>query len=64
MSDFNFISTSDTAKALGVSIRRVQAMCESGRLPAVKVGRDWVIKKSDLKLVKNRPPGRPKKGGQ
>uniref|UniRef100_A0A6M3LBY9 Putative DNA binding, helix-turn-helix domain containing protein n=1 Tax=viral metagenome TaxID=1070528 RepID=A0A6M3LBY9_9ZZZZ len=57
------LSTAKAAKALGVSVRRVQAMCESGRLPADKVGRDWVIKSSDLKLISVRKPGRPPKKG-
>ena len=55
------LNTSQAAKALGVSVRRVQAMCESGRLPAVKIGRDWIIKKTDLNLVSIRKPGRPPK---
>jgi len=55
-------NTAQASEALGVSPRRVLALIKSGRLPAAKVGRDWIIKKSDLKFVKNRPPGRPKKG--
>lgn len=54
------LTTPQVAEILGVSIRRVQAMITAGRLPAVKVGRDWMIEKSDLKKVKNRN----KKGGR
>jgi len=57
------INTSQAAKAIGVTPRRVLALIQSGRLPAVKVGRDWVVKKSDLKLVSSRKPGRPPKDG-
>jgi excisionase family DNA binding protein len=46
---------------LGVTIQRVQAMIRDGRLPASKLGRDYVIKEQDLKLVANRKPGRPRK---
>jgi len=55
------VNSTQAAKALGVSPRRVLAIIKSGRLPAVKVGRDWIILKSDLKLVSSRKPGRPKK---
>jgi len=57
----NMVSTKEAAQALGITTRRVLALIKSGRLPAVKVGRDWVLSKDDLKLIKNRPPGRPKK---
>ena len=56
------LSTIQAAAALGISPRRVLALIESGRLPAKKLARDWIIKKSDLKLVSIRKPGRPKKG--
>jgi hypothetical protein len=35
-------------------------MVLAGQLPAEKFGRDLMIKESDLKLVGNRAPGRPK----
>jgi excisionase family DNA binding protein len=56
-------NTIKAAKALGVSPRRVLALIKSGRLPAQKLGRDWIIKSSDLKLVSIRKPGRPPKKG-
>ena len=55
-----YLTTKEVAGKLGVSLRRVQAMIESGRLPATKFGRDYMIKESDLKLVENRKVGRPK----
>jgi len=36
-------------------------MIESGRLPATKFGRDYMIQAEDLRLVENRKVGRPKK---
>jgi len=39
----------------------VQLLIQSGRLPAQKFGRDYMIKEADLKLVENRKVGRPKK---
>ena len=55
------LTTKDVAEKLGVSVRRVQAMITDGNLPATKLGRDYVIKESDLKFVKDRKPGRPPK---
>jgi hypothetical protein len=46
---------------LGITPRRVQALMETGRLPATKFGRDYMIREIDLKLVKDRKVGRPKK---
>lgn len=55
------LSTSDAAIHLGVSERRVRGLITDGRLPAEKIGRDYVIKEEDLKLVQERKPGRPSK---
>lgn len=55
------LTTKEVAEKLGVSIRRIQAMITEKSLPATKIGRDYVIKESDLSLVKNRKVGRPKK---
>lgn len=55
------LTTKETAEKLGVSVRRVQAMITDGSLPATKLGRDYVIKESDLESVKDRKPGRPLK---
>lgn len=56
-----FLTTKEVADKLGVTIRRVQAMIESGRLPATKFGRDYMIREKDLKLVEDRKAGRPRK---
>lgn len=56
-----YLTTKEVAEKLGVSLRRVQAMIEAGRLPATKFGRDYMIREKDLKLVENRKVGRPKK---
>lgn len=57
----DFLTTKEVAEKLGITIRRVQALVTSGRLPAVKFGRDYMIKENDLRLVKDRKVGRPKK---
>ena len=53
------ISTNEAAKELGVTAIRVRALINAGRLPAQKIGRDWIIYRSDLDLVRVRKPGRP-----
>jgi len=55
------LTTKQAAKALRVNDSRVRQLILSGRLPAIKFGRDWIIQKKDLKKVENRKPGRPKK---
>lgn len=57
----NQLTASQAAARLGVTPRRVLALIKSGRLPASKFGRDWQIQESDLKQVKSRNPGRPRK---
>ena len=55
------LTTKQAAKALKVNDSRVRQLILSGRLPALKLGRDWIIKENDLKKVENRKPGRPRK---
>jgi excisionase family DNA binding protein len=56
------ITVADAAHLLKVSPRRVRALIQAGRLPAERIGRDWLIKAIDLWAVETRAPGRPKKG--
>ena len=57
----DFLTTKEVAEKLGVKVRMVQLLIQSGRLPATKFGRDYMIRETDLKLVENRKVGRPKK---
>lgn len=57
----DFLTTKQVAERLGITPRRVQALVTAGRLPAQKIGRDYLIKEADLKLVEVRKVGRPKK---
>lgn len=61
MEDEAMLTTSEVAERLNVSMRRVRALIEAGRLPSKQFGRDHLIKESDLKLVAERKPGRPVK---
>ena len=59
------LTTAQAAKILKVNDSRVRQLILSGRLPAQKLGRDWIIKEKDLSKVADRKPGRPKgKGGK
>jgi excisionase family DNA binding protein len=55
------LGTKEASERLAVSQQRIQALIKNGKLPAEKIGRDWLIKENDLELVKNRQAGRPKK---
>ena len=57
----NLIPVSKAAALLGVTPRRVQALITSGKLPAQRIGRDYLIDPGDLELLERRPSGRPKK---
>lgn len=56
------LSVSESAKQLNISTARVRALIKSGQLPAVKNGREWVLREEDvLQRLADRPgPGRPK----
>ena len=60
MSD-ELLTTDAAAERLNVTPGRVRAMIAAGRLPAQKFGFVHMIKASDLKLVKDRKVGRPRK---
>ena len=56
------LGTKEAAEKLGISLRRVQQLVETGTLPAQKIGRDYLIQEKDLsKITIHGKPGRPKK---
>ena len=43
----NYLSSMETAKAMGITVRRVQQMCKQGEISgAVKEGHSWLIPKN------------------
>lgn len=59
------IDTTEAARRLGISRRRVLKLIDDERLPAERLGaRQWVIQEADLKLVRDRKPGSPGKRGK
>ncbi len=53
----DYLNTFQAGEILGVSAQRVLALIRDGRLPARKVGRDWLIVRSDLDKFQKRPQG-------
>lgn len=62
----DLLTVADAASVLKVSPRQVRNIIADGLLPAKKIGRDFVVKRSDLASVPDRKPGpkpgRPRKG--
>jgi excisionase family DNA binding protein len=59
----DLLSTREAGIELGVTLSRVQVLIYEGRLPAKKVGQNWIIRRGDLELVRIRKPGRPRGKG-
>jgi excisionase family DNA binding protein len=53
----NELTTQQAGEILGVTPQRVLALIRNGRLPAIKVGRDWLIAMRDLEKFERRPQG-------
>ncbi len=56
----DLLDTPAAAAELGVSLRRVQQLITAGRLPAARLGGNYVIQRKDLAKVRDRKPGRPR----
>jgi excisionase family DNA binding protein len=54
----NLLTTKLAAERLGVTARRVRALITKNRLPATKLGSEWLINEADLALVADRKTGR------
>lgn len=55
----NYLTASQVAERLGVSVGRVRELIRVKRLPATKFGTSYMIKEGDVKLVAVRKVGRP-----
>lgn len=55
----SLIGTKEAAAILNISVRRVQVLIASGRIPAKKIGNSYAINESDLTSVNERTNGRP-----
>jgi excisionase family DNA binding protein len=43
-----WVSTSEAAQRLGITVRRIQQLAASGKLEAKRVGRAWLFSASDV----------------
>ncbi len=55
------LSVKDAAAALELSEQRIKQLIYEERLPAEKIGNQWIIAEADLEAVRNRQTGRPSK---
>ncbi len=55
------ITIPEAAKRLGLSVAMVRRYCHTARLPAQKIGRDWVIRQRDVEQFASAPRRRWKK---
>jgi excisionase family DNA binding protein len=55
------LSVEEAADMLRLSKRRVQELVARGQLPAIKIGRTWVIDRADAEAFDRLPPGSPGK---
>lgn len=53
------LTTKEAGERLGISASRVRQLVLNKRLPAMKAGRDLLIRDEDLERVSDRKPGRP-----
>ena len=53
--DIDIMTTKDAAELWGISVRRVQAMCDNGKIPsATKIGDVWLMPKGTQKPIDGR----------
>ena len=59
----DWLTMSEAAALIGLSVPRVSILVRDGRIPHTPVGRQLMIRKSDAAAFKKqkRAPGRPKK---
>ena len=55
------LNTQQAAEKKGVTVRRIRALIDEGKLKAEKVGRDWIIEETELEKIQTYgKSGRPK----
>jgi len=61
MKEDRLYTVTEIAEHMGLNVSRVRVWIADGRLPAVKYGKTWLVKESDLVAFekKPRPTGKP-----
>src|ERR1700732_1211153 len=64
MIDETFLTTEEVLEYLQVNLRTVYRLIKAGKIPAVRVGRQWRVRKRDIDawLGSQRPRGRTRQG--
>lgn len=53
----DLLTTTEAAEITGLSRDRITQYCRAGTIPAMKIGRDWVINREDLAgITRQRKP--------
>lgn len=60
----DFLTTKEAATIIGVSQKMVQSLIRRGRLPAQKIGRDWMIRREDVENHERGKGGRPRRNSE
>ena len=55
----DLINTATAAAIIGCVPRHVGHLIRTGQLPALRVGRDWLLNRKDAERFVRRPPGNP-----
>ena len=66
MTEDHFLTTEEVLDYLQINLRTVYRLIKAGKLPAVRVGRQWRFRKKDIDnwLVANRSDGKPDNGAR
>lgn len=54
-----YLTVAEAAVIIGVDDSQVRRYCIDGKLPAVKVGQQWLIKAGDARKFERPPVGNP-----
>lgn len=54
-----YLTAHEVAEMLGVDHSQVCRYCADGKLPAIKVGNQWMIRGADARRFKRPPVGNP-----
>jgi excisionase family DNA binding protein len=55
-----YVSATDAAAIVGISKSRILFLIQNGRIPASKIGPNYVVARADAENFKRMPAGRPK----
>jgi excisionase family DNA binding protein len=66
MPDDEYVTVAQAAQQFGLSRRQLARLLQTGTIPGIKPGHDWLVRPSAVRtyLKERRPPGRPSKAGQ